>query len=205
MPVIVNGGGINRSATGGIALCCVRHRHLSQSDARTAMTITLLAALLSTDSGAPAPGLPALLGRVELLTGCPLSGLAWAVAVGGLATWGARLSAGLHGLSADEAARLMTLAAMVAPALVPGAGVTGLFPAFALACLSAKRSGDGADRRVALMLAAAVIGVLADPRVAPAGTVALIGAARHLIGALCRGPANDDTPPPFAWRVSGLA
>lgn len=169
------------------------------------MAITLIAALLSTVGGAPAPGLPALLGRVELVTGWPLSGLAWAVAVGGIATWAARLSAGLRGLSPGEVARAMTLGAMIAPALVPGAGVTGLFPALTLAAISAKRSGDGADRRVALMLAAAVIGVLADPGVAPAGAVALIAAARHLVGALGRGSANDNTSPPFAWRGSGLA
>ena len=167
-----------------------------------AAAATVTAASLSLIGGPPAPGLPALLGRVEVLTHWPMLGLAWAAATGALAVWAARLCAGLRGLDTDDGARVILLGALVVPATVPGASVIGLLPALLLSAALASSTRRGADRRVALMIAAAVVGVFADPRVAPAGAVALLAAARHLLSALSRAPANGNTPPPFAWRVA---
>ena len=134
-----------------------------------------------------------------------MQGLIWAIAVGTLVAWAARLSAGLNLLDRDNAARATLLGGIVAPGLLPGASVFGLLPALWLSDSLALRSGESGDRRVAFMLAAAVIGILADPRVAPAGAVAVIAAARHLLAALSRAPANDNAWPPLTWRVSGYA
>ena len=174
----------------------------ASSSVPLAAAVTFAAASLSLMGGPPAPGVPALLGRVEALTHWPMLGLAWAIAIGALAAWGARLCAGLHGLGTDDRARVVLLGALVVPATIPGASVVGLFPALLLSASLASSTGQGADRRVARMIAAAVVGVLADPRVAPASAIALIAAARHLLRALGRVPANDNALPPFAWRVA---
>ena len=164
------------------------------------MATTVVSLSLSLVDGAPAPGIPALLERAQVLTHWPMLGLIWAVAVGVLAAWGARLCAGLQGLDPDDGARVLLLGAMIVPATVPGASDAGLLPALLLSDLVAIRSRERADRTVALLIAAAVAGVLADPRVTPAGAVALLAAARHLLGALGRPPANDNVPPPITWR-----
>lgn len=198
----VNGRGVNAAATGRGQDREVPLRHTSRSIPLAAAAVTFAAASLSLIGGPPAPGVPALLGRMEVLTHWPMLGLAWAAAIGALAAWGARLCAGLHRLHADDGARVVLVGALVVPATVPGASVVGLLPALLLSASLAWSTRQGADRRVTLMIAAAMVGVLADPRVAPAGAVALLAAARHLLAALARVPANDNAPPPFAWRVA---
>ena len=176
--------------------------HYPRFRAREAVTTTLLTGLLCLVGGPPAPGLPALLARVEVLTGWPLAGLAWAMAIGALAAWAARLTAGLGRLAGDDSERAMVLAAALAPAVLPGAGVVGLVPALWLGAKLAIRTDAGGDRRVALMLGAAIVGTIVDPRVAPAGAVAIVAAARPLLCALGRPLANDNAIAPFAWRVA---